>query len=1325
MRKPLCNRESAMKQINQHRFNLLTRLASVFALCAAMSFPAQAASTLLADVPLQGLDPVRPNIMFDFDDSGSMAWGYLPDYVADTTGFYTNAFCRSASSGTAAVTCSNSTTFDPPLMSAAINPIYYDPTQQYIPGVDYTNTSLPDQTAANTATWTTVATDPYGTAGGAATNTHYYAGTTSPVNLLTTFKETIWCNVNTSIGAGSANALTADNPANGTVCRRNGVTYAGTASPSHPGVTAGYNYPNPGAAANAVYKYPSNVSGRPYYYTIDNVQFCDTQDSTNGFGKGTCVARWDNTKYKYVRYFKNSSSSSFDAGAFHRYYVVNISTNCPAWSTAGVDCVVSTLSPMTNPAPTDSINNFANWYAYDSMRVNAMKTAASLAFGTWNTELNVGFYALNKNTCANNYCFLDVLNFNAANKQTWFKTLFKTQANSGTPTLDAMWRIGEYFSNNGSAVGLTNHDPLDTQTGACQMNYHLLATDGYWNETPMPPRAGVTVGTISDQDGSLQSPNTPLPPGLLSTGPTLAMPLLPPAGTLGTPFVEDPANAQTNAMSDIAMAYWIHDIRSAAGDFTNRVPGPIPWQHVNFYAMSLGAQGTIDYFDPTGPNGINQIISNAKKWPKPVYINNIVGAGPPGIDDLWHATINAGGGIPAGSPTSQFINASTPLDMAAGVVQFLNKMATQAGVAADIGVTGSQLNSTGAFGYKGEYNKGWTGDVLKYALNPVDGSLPMDANGNPLSPAVWSFASQLGTQAGVNGATVGWDTKRNIVSSTGNGPTTAGVPFRFANISSAQQASLGATASVQQGVLNFLRGDQSNEGVTATNFRARDSVLGDIVASQAVPVGPPTVPPVELTAYEGANPGYASFVSTYANRPTMIYVGANDGMLHAINDTDGTERWAYVPQALLHSGATGLAALSYRWGAIPKFTHYFYVNATPRIWDVDFGYAGTATAGSPNWRTILVGGLGKGGQAVYALDVTDPSLVTTEATAATKVKWEFSGDNDLGYVYDAPTLVKTYAYGWVALVASGYDSTSGVGKLFVINPTNGAVLQRLSTGVGTAGSPSGLNNVRAFVASRDNPFVLQAYGGDLLGNVWRFDLSNPDPTKWTVGKFAQLTDTGGVAQPITTGIRIEVDPANNTDRWVFVGTGKLLDQTDMSSTQRQTMYAIKDGTVNTPSTIGAQPITRSSTGMLFVSPATVTGLPSAPLLGWFMDAPSTGQQVVTNPIADVGIVAFAFSFPSSDPCAAVLSGNLYGRSYTTGMSEILNGGTTVASVAEASGIAGARLVQEVTNPGSTGVQYGSVFLQVTTTDGKVVSFNVNPGGGASNKHRMSWRIIDQ
>jgi type IV pilus assembly protein PilY1 len=773
------------------------------------------------------------------------------------------------------------------------------------------------------------------------------------------------------------------------------------------------------------------------------------------------------------------------------------------------------------------------------------------------------------------------------------------------------------------------------------------------------------------------------------------------------------------------MYYWIRDLRPGLPDKVNDTIAP--WQHVSFYGLSIGAQGSVPY-----PTGIDAITAGTRNWPltksgSPAQF--IANAGPDAIDDLWHAAVNSGG---------KFFNAGNPQELAASIVSALSDFTGQAGTGTAVGIAGAQFSATKTFGYRTSYETGWWGDIKKYALDPNTGALPLNSAGNPANPPLWSAATSTDAQF----AGDGWNLNRRIV--TINDASNTVVPFRTSSLSPSQQTSLNVgwqlvtPMPTADAVLNYLRGDKSNEGVSATNFRVRTHLLGDIVYSGAVPVGAPGQP------YDDTgNPGYSAFVAAQKTRTPMVYVGANDGMLHAFNDSTtadaGTEVWAYVPKALFSNGdpndSTHTASPEFQlgsraWNLLPTFKHKFYVNATPRVWDIDFANTNTSTPplSGNDWHTILIGGLGAGARAVYALDVTQPPAPTdTEGQIASsgRVLWEFT-DPNLGYVYDPPTLVKTKRFGWVALVPSGYNNPGGKGILYVLNPTDGRILKQISTRVGSDANPSGLSTIRAFAPSRRDPYVLQAYGGDLLGNVWRFDLSDPDESKWKAELVARLTDASGQEQPITTGVRIEIDQNNNIDRYLFVGTGKLLGQDDIAAnTVGNTLYVIRDGTRTAPEPAPSTPYSRADLNT--VTATSITGFSGvATGRGWYQDGVDKSEKIGTDVFADVQTVVFAFSKPSTDPCAGILQSTLYARDFLTGNSVLQSeGGTIVSGIDIGQGIAGVALIQGQGGSTSSSGSSGDVRVQVTTMKGQVFSFGVKLPPSATLKHRVSWRLLNR
>ena len=1256
-------------------------------------YAATITTSSLAQVPLQGLNLAKPNIMYTMDDSASMSWVTLPDYLSDNT---TRA-CRNSAG--ASDTCSGVAPLalqgKPPYASSSVNKIYYDPSILYSAGVMSDGTKLPFENASP-GTWTSVYTN--GFAGYPGANS---GGT---INLTTQYPDEVYCwkpDASDSTAPTAADLATAGT--DGSVCRFNGTAYNAV---SNGGITAtavaaGYNYPNAATVAcinssssKCVFDQRVQVIGSPYYYTVSNVQFCPTGDAKGwGISSGACGTRRTPTN-KYVSY----GAGGFDPTAIVR---VNINTS-----------------------DTKGMNNFAIWYAFARTRILATQTAGGIAFSTLSGTSRVGFNTLNTFTSK----FLNIQDFKEPYKSIWFANFYSIAPTGATPSLDAMWRIGEYFSNRGAAAGLPGAtdplapDPGQLDTGKCQLNFHLMSTDGYWNQIDNKGKSNF-VDRIGDKDATVPATLPGPIPGFVPGAP------FPP------PYRE--GSASTNStMSDYAMQYWINDIRP---ELDNKVKDLVaPWQHVTFYGLSIGAEGTLDSNLRTPPDDgpPASIVSGLGEWPQP--INNTATA----IDDLWHAAVNGGG---------KYLNAQNAEQLARAMVKAVSDFTAQApGTGTAVGIAGAQITATKKYGYLTSYAPiDWSGDVRKYALDPATGALPVDKDGIPLNLPLWSAAAQLDAQA----AGTGWDVNRKIV--TINDSSKAVVGFRLKTLSPSQQASLNAGWSIVKptptalDVLNYLRGDNSNVGDDTASFRARSHILGDIVYSGAVPVGAPGQPYDDV-----GNPGYTAFATSNSSRTPIVYVGDNAGMVHAFDDSTtadaGKETWAFIPNALFSAGNPNdtsptpspefqLGALSYRSGGIPVFfEHKFYVNATPRVWDIDFANTNTKTAPKTgnDWHTILVGGLGAGGRSVYALDVTRPVLTTEsedDIAKSGRVLWEFTDDN-LGYVFDAPTLVKTQRYGWVVLVTSGYNNKDGDGKLFVINPTNGKLLTTLSTGVGSDSDPSGLSTIRAYTPSRKDPYVLQAYGGDLKGNVWRFDLSDPDEMNWSVDRIAKLTDASGKAQPITTGVRIEIDQNNNVDRYLFVGTGQLLGQKDLNdpSAPANTLYVIRDGTRTAAELAPAsQTPTRSPysrADLNAVNGATVAGFSgTATGRGWYQDASDPKEKIGTDVFADVQTVVYSFSKPADDPCEVALTSTLFARDLNTGNSVLQKnpsaGGAVDPFITDIGAIAGVALIQGQAGTGSSAS--GDVRVQVTTLKGQVFSFGVKLAGAAAAKHRVSWRLLNR
>jgi type IV pilus assembly protein PilY1 len=581
--------------------------------------------------------------------------------------------------------------------------------------------------------------------------------------------------------------------------------------------------------------------------------------------------------------------------------------------------------------------------------------------------------------------------------------------------------------------------------------------------------------------------------------------------------------------------------------------------------------------------------------------------------DQWDADKN-------GDPDNYY-RANNPQNMIDGLNNAFTDIISKVQGSSNAFATVSPLVTTNDLAFATSYNAdGWTGNII--------GSTVAFVSGLPVATKVWDANSVIGAQ--------NWDTGRYIATSscgsaaTDGTKTCTGVPFRLANLAANNKTDLSSVSTVQQNILNFLRGDRSNE-TTAGGLRVRKSVLGDIANSKVIAIGIPNEPYDETF-----NPGYAAFKAAYASRINMAYVGANDGMLHAINGTNtgsgGKELFAYVPSPLFNGPngtpqVDGLAAL-----ANPAFLHHQYVDSTPVVRDTNIG-----TTASPNWRSLLVGGLGKGGKAYYAIDVTDPSILSNETNLKNAVKWEFT-HKDMGYSMGKPVIVKinanngTVAYnGWAVIVTSGYNNTDKNGYFFVLNASTGA----------------GLAHVNAFVSNSLDFKADAAYAGDLLGGLWRLDLST-----MTAKQIATLTDKNGATQPVTTPPVIEVDQASN-NRYVFVGTGKLLDDSDLGTSGNNTFYAINDGIssfggffINTTLPSGVTfPIARQNLNnntSTFASGGVVA--PAINTLGWYVDL-DPGYLINVDIVTNAGVVAFVANKPTGTVCSNASTSNGTSRTY--------------------------------------------------------------------------------
>ena len=492
-------------------------------------------------------------------------------------------------------------------------------------------------------------------------------------------------------------------------------------------------------------------------------------------------------------------------------------------------------------------------------------------------------------------------------------------------------------------------------------------------------------------------------------------------------------------------------------------------------------------------------------------------------------------------------------------------------------------------------------------------------------------------------------------------------------------------------LVDYLRG--SNTHGTDTIFRRRAHRLGDIANAAPLYVG--------AAPFAYGDPGYAAYRAS--QREAMVLAAANDGMLHAFSAASGAELWAFIPSL-----------------ALPRL----YLRADTGLADhpaplVD----GTPVAGDVfaqgSWKTMVVGGLNGGGRGYYALDITSPR--------SPKLLWEFS-EPDLGYTFGNPLITKLANGSWVVVFASGYNNTrpgDGNGHLYVLDAYSGALLQKIDTlldgsPVGTASHPSGLAAINNYVESEADNTSQAVYGGDLLGNVWRFEI-NPQPAPHPPGTRMALLTFQGQVQPVTArpalaSLRYQGVPY----RVVYVGTGQWLGLSDLTNTSVQSLYAIKDA--GNPVGLGdiraaRRPalVKRAAAG----SPESNASTESAPAvdwardLGWVLDLPGRGERVTAKPSLLQDTLYASTQMPSADACALGGDARLYRLDPASGAPRDPSASDTT-------------LVSEgVLATGLTPIQSASrhLALVLSRSDTGLQTLQPTAATPSRRRHRTAWRTL--
>jgi len=931
----------------------------------------------------------------------------------------------------------------------------------------------------------------------------------------------------------------------------------------------------------------------------------------------------------------------------------------------------------------EEMTNFANWFAYHRTRMHMMKAAAGRAFANLNEGFRVGFITIcpvSGNNCQTSSLgasvvsdkYLKIDNFDATHKKDWYDKLYAQAPSNFTPLREALARVGLIYAGkfgSGLTGGLTAADD-DPVTASCQPNFAILSTDGYWNGNVGRQIDNAT--SIGNQDNT-DTPAYSLQAQGVYDG--------------GTPVA-------SNTLADVALYYYKTDLRPLLADTvptTNK--DTAGHQHMVTFTIGLGLDGELTFrpdYETATSGDFYDIKQGTKKWTVPSAEQ------PSALDDLWHAAVN-GRGV--------FFSAKNPDQVASGLSETLEQLQARVGAGAAAATSNLQPVAGDNFAFTAQYQTvDWIGDLKARTIDLSSGAV----SSIQLWSAAELLDTRVHTDRQIFTYDAG-DTTGNRMKhfchpsdaggawcNDGAGLAAGEVSYFDPSVVALSQEPDWTTVATPQQLINYLRGDLANYNTgaiprgAADLFRARTSLLGDIVNAQPAYVRKSPFSYGDngyfafKTCTEGTGTGCPTgrFPDPSKSRVGTVFAAANDGMLHAFetdvnnnayfqtggigtsttsddtftgnNAGNGVERWAYIPGLLLpriHNLAS------------EPYVHQYFADGSPTIGDV---CVSTPCAGIDDWRTILVAGLNDGGRGYYALDITNPS------TAGVKVMWEFGytascvatgakgvpvggpfyGDCHVGLSYGNPGITKLNGK-WVVMVTSGYNNGSthgngnGGGYLYVLDVLSGQILHRLATGAGTAASPSGLARINGWSTnSQVDNTTLAVYGGDLEGNLWRFDTdydSGANANYLTVSLLAVAKDALGNRQPITVKPELGETQTSPKQRIVMFATGKFLETIDKTGPfTTQTIYALRDvptvnpgpviadvrgtGVVERQFQAGTLPGTRT------IAPAT------APVwttdFGWRLDLPDSGERANVDPQLQLGTLVVATNVPSLDSCTA-------------------------------------------------------------------------------------------
>lgn len=653
------------------------------------------------------------------------------------------------------------------------------------------------------------------------------------------------------------------------------------------------------------------------------------------------------------------------------------------------------------------------------------------------------------------------------------------------------------------------------------------------------------------------------------------------------------AFATGNTLADIAMKYWKNDLRKDLGNSVPTSPeNPAFWQHMVTFGVAFGVTGTI-----TPKTAFDAISTKGSiTWPK-----TSTNSGK--IDDLLHAGVNSRGG---------FFSAGDPLTFAEALSATLTAISQRVGTASTAAATAVNSLQTESNLYQARFVSGeWSGDLWSYKV------------GDTNTP-VWKASEKLPKPAD----------RKIYFGVESSPPDLAAKEFKWANMNDDEKKWLGGVASI----VDYLRGDKTQEKSSPGGvYRNRAKVLGDLVNSSPELVAEPLDYNYQRYSWAGASE-YRAFINGSAKtRTPMLYVGGNDGMLHAFDAKTGVEKFAYIPRNVMKP-ANGETVNVLKKYSEPKYVHRFSVDGTPVPADV---YINSA------WRTYLVGGLGRGsdghaGGGFYALDVTDP-----DNFKESDIKWDKSFP-EVGTFIGKPQVTRMNSGQWVMILGYGYNNSEHKSGIVVVNLETGAVIKTIPTSAGDALNRNATSELSLVDINADG-LTDWVYGGDMQGYVWKFDLSDANPSLWKVANnnypLFQARDASNVPQMISGGILSAIEPKTGKV-WLFFGTGRYINQDDPGRDTVQSWYGIQDGNPISARSELEQRYISNVNNLRTISASTQTIASNK--RGWYMDLPGARERIVDTPMIVGTELMINTLMPDSNACNPGGTGYLMAVSPFTG-----------------------------------------------------------------------------